>query len=258
MVDRETCSRYEGELQSTYSLDLPSKERSMKRRRFFEQCAILAGIAGSPPSVLRAVEPGTARLKWRETSAQVVVVGGGLGGCAAALAAARGGARVLLTEETDWIGGQMTQQAVPPDEHPWIESFGCTRSYGIRDYYRRHYPLKAKARARAHLDPGNGLVSRLCHEPRVALAAIYEMLAPYLSGGYITLLLGYRPVAAETDGDRVRAVRLRNLATSDEVVATGDYFIDATEQGDLLPLAGAEYVTGFESQDQTGEPHSPA
>ena len=29
------------------------------------------------------------------------------------------------------------------------------------------------------------------------------------------------------------------------------------ELGDLLPLAGVEYVTGFESQDETGEPHAP-
>ena len=33
-----------------------------------------------------------------------------------------------------------------------------------------------------------------------------------------------------------------------------DYFIDATENGDLLPLAGAEYVTGSESKAETGEP----
>src|SRR3712207_8348422 len=50
------------------------------------------------------------------------------GGCAAALAACRAGLRVVLSEETDWIGGQLTSQAVPPDEHPWIESFGCTRA----------------------------------------------------------------------------------------------------------------------------------
>ena len=56
----------------------------------------------------------------------MLVVGGGLGGVAAALAAAERGARVLLSEETDWLGGQLTSQAVPPDEHPWIEGFGCT------------------------------------------------------------------------------------------------------------------------------------
>ena len=62
----------------------------------------------------------------RELSADVVIVGAGVGGVAAAIAAARGGLSVILTEETDWIGGQLTSQAVPPDEHPWIEERGGT------------------------------------------------------------------------------------------------------------------------------------
>ena len=37
----------------------------------------------------------------------VVIIGGGLGGCAAALSACANGLYVLLTEETDWIGGQI-------------------------------------------------------------------------------------------------------------------------------------------------------
>jgi len=103
----------------------------------------------------------------KELATDLVVVGGGLGGCAAALAAARNGLRVIITEETDWIGGQLTAQAVPPDENPWIETFGGTRSYlnlrqQIREYYLRHYPLTAEARAKPFLNPGNGWVSRLC------------------------------------------------------------------------------------------------
>ena len=48
--------------------------------------------------------------------------------------------------------GQLTNQAVPPDEHPWIEDFGATASYralrrGIREYYRLHLPLTSVARA---------------------------------------------------------------------------------------------------------------
>ena len=61
----------------------------------------------------------------------------------------------MLTEETDWIGGQLTAQAVPPDEHPWIEEMGCTASRrlrnGIRDFYRRNYPLTAEARDRERI-----------------------------------------------------------------------------------------------------------
>src|SRR6476659_1317373 len=90
--------------------------------------------------------PTQSRNLGRELTADIVIIGGGLGGCAAALAAARNGLRVILTEETDWIGGQLTSQAVPPDENPWIETFGCTRRYrafrtAVRQCYRDHYPL---------------------------------------------------------------------------------------------------------------------
>jgi hypothetical protein len=197
-----------------------------------------------------------------ERQADVVVVGGGCGGCAAALAAVRAGCRVILTEETDWIGGQLTQQAVPPDEHAWIEAFGATRLYRqfrneIRAYYRRHYPLTTEARAVEHLNPGNGRVSRLCHEPRVALAVLHNLLAPALSSRRVLLLLQHKAVAAETEGDRVRAVTVRDLRTGRETVLTAPYFLDATELGDLLPLTRTEYITGFESQKETGERHAP-
>lgn len=198
-----------------------------------------------------------------ERQADVVIVGGGVGGCAAALAAARNGKRVVMTEETDWIGGQLTQQAVPPDEHPWIESFGGTQAYRtyrnrVRDYYRRNYPLTAEARSRWNLNPGNGGVSRLCHEPRVSLAALYETLAPYMSIGRVEVLLNTKAVSAEVDGDRVRSVTVRHGPGGTEAALSGPYFLDATELGDLLPLTGTEYVTGFESRAETGEPHAPA
>ena len=71
----------------------------------------------------------TPLLAAREFRCDIAVIGGSLGGCAAALAALRNGMSVILTEETDWIGGQVTSQAVPPDEHPWIEMFGATQLY---------------------------------------------------------------------------------------------------------------------------------
>ena len=216
----------------------------MKRRRFLQLL---------PAPLLAA----------RELRCDVAVIGGGTGGCAAALAALRNGMRVVMTEETDRVGGQLTAQAVPPDEHPWIESFGATQTYrayrnGVRDYYRRHYPLTAEIRARPLFNPGGGSVSRLTHEPRVSLAVLEEMLAPWMSGGRLIVLLEHKPVRADAGGDRVRAVTVRHLETGAERVITAPYFIDATEQGDLLPLTGTEFVTGFESRKQTGEPHAPA
>jgi hypothetical protein len=227
----------------------------MRRRTFLQSAALF-------PLAVTARLSG-AECRARELRADVVIIGGGTGGVAAALAAARAGRSVILTEETDWIGGQLTAQAVPPDEHPWIESFGATRLYrqfrvGVRDYYLAHYPLTANARAAEHLNPGNGLVSRLCHEPRVALAVLRDLLAPHLSARRILLLTEHRAVAADVAGDRVRAVTVRDLRAGHDVVLTAPYFLDATELGDLLPLTKTEYVVGAESRRDTGEPHAPS
>ncbi|PZF84755.1 FAD-dependent oxidoreductase [Jiangella anatolica] len=192
----------------------------------------------------------------------ILIVGGGVGGVAAALAALRRGRSVIVTEEYDWLGGQLTSQAVPPDEHPWIEQFGCTRSYrafrdGVRDHYRTWYPLTAAARRQADLNPGLGRVSRLCHEPRAALAVIEGMLAPYRSAGALRILTGRRPVAALTDGDRVTAVTVAGRDGTEQTIEAA-YVLDATELGDLLPLAGVEHALGFEARSETGEPSAPS
>lgn len=48
----------------------------------------------------------------RVHKSDVAVIGGGLGGVAAALAAFDAGTTVVLSEATDWLGGQMTNQGV--------------------------------------------------------------------------------------------------------------------------------------------------
>jgi glycine/D-amino acid oxidase-like deaminating enzyme len=117
-----------------------------------------------------------------ETHADVAIIGGSLGGCAAALAACRLGRTVVMTEETAWIGGQLTSQTVPPDEHRFIEYFGSSDSYRrlrelMRDYYRRNFPLTAEARSARWLNPANHECSSLACEPRASLAALMELLA---------------------------------------------------------------------------------
>src|SRR5690606_33191017 len=198
----------------------------------------------------------------REHQVDVAVIGGGLGGVAAALAALRAGCRVARTQGTDWIGGQLASQAVPPDEHPWIEQFGCTRSYrrlreDIREYYRRWFPLTPEMNRAAALNPGGGRVSKLCHEPRVALGVLQAYLQPYISSRQLLLFLEHKPVAVETNGDSVAAVTLRDTQSGAGVLLRAPYFLDATELGELLELGNIESVIGAESQAQTGEPHAP-
>lgn len=198
-----------------------------------------------------------------ELECDVAILGGGVGGFAAALAALRAGMRVTLTEETNWLGGQLTSQAVPPDEHPWIEQFGCTRSYrdyrkAVRAYYREHYPLTEAARANPYLNPGNGSVSRLTHEPRVSVAVLNNLLAPYVGSGQLTVLLEHVPENAAISTDRVTGVTVRDIRRGIKRNITAKYYLDATELGDLLPLTGTAFVTGSESHAQTGEAHAPA
>lgn len=228
----------------------------MRRRRFLRDLSLAAAGVWVPGRLLgRAASVPTA------LEADVLVVGGGVGGCAAALAAARSGRRVILTEETDWVGGQLTQQGVPPDEHPWIEQYGATASYrafrdAVRAYYRRHYPLTGAAYREPALNPGGCWVSSICHEPRVALAVLEGMLAPHVSSGRLAVLTEHVPVRAETEGDRVRAVHVRDERTGDERVLRAPYVLDATELGDLLPLTGTAFVTGAEARSETGELHA--
>ncbi|MEV0606074.1 FAD-dependent oxidoreductase [Polymorphospora rubra] len=195
-----------------------------------------------------------------EEFTDVLVVGGGVGGIAAALAACEGGARVVVVEPYEWIGGQLTSQAVPPDEHRWIETHGSTRTYrrfrqGVRGYYRDWYPL-ASPPAGGLLNPGNGWVSPLCHEPRAALAVLRAMIAPWCASGRLTVHTRARVERAYTDRDTVTGVAVR-LADGTVRHIGARLVLEASETGELLALAGIEHRTGTESQAQTGEPSAP-
>lgn len=179
----------------------------------------------------------------------------------AALAALKRGLSVVMTDEYRWIGGQLTVQATPPDEHPWIETMGATASYrafrdAIRAHYRNNFQLSERALSDALLNPGNATVSKLAVTPDVSEAVLRTILEPWVAEGRLTVLTSSRAIAAETRGDLVGDVQFRNSVTGDEFTVSAPYVLDATEIGDLLELAGVEHVTGSESQDDTGEPHA--
>jgi hypothetical protein len=90
----------------------------------------------------------------------------------------------------------------------------------------------------------------------VALAVLQQMLAPHVASGRLKVLLRTRPVAADVEGDRVRTVTVES-AEAGRVVLVGKYFVDATELGDVLPMAQVEHVIGAESRKDTGEPNAP-
>ncbi|MGD7707288.1 FAD-dependent oxidoreductase [Microlunatus sp. Y2014] len=193
-----------------------------------------------------------------ERQTEILVVGGGLGGVAAALAAARLGHQVVLTEHTDWLGGQMTAQAVPPDENAWIEdrSLGNTSYIDVRErirqHYRDHFPLTDEARNNPKLNPGMGGVSRLCHEAPVAVKVLNDLVAE--QGDRITVLLEHQLTDVHTDGDSITAASFSGPAG--DVTIAARYVLDATELGDVLELGNVESVIGAEAKSDTGELHA--
>lgn len=192
----------------------------------------------------------------------IAVIGGSLGGVQAAISAAKTGKRVYMCEETDWVGGQLTTQAVPPDEHKWIEEFGATKSYlkyreDVRNHYRNLPNISDEIKNKDRFCPGNSWVSRIAHEPKVALHILNSYLAPYIQNG--NLVIDYDTVAIDSfvKNDVIQSVTVKNINSNETKVIEAAYFLDATDCGDLLPLVKAEYRTGAESKDETGELHAP-
>lgn len=188
----------------------------------------------------------------------VLVAGGGPGGVAAALRVAQRGQGVCLTEETDTLGGQF--HSVPAlDEHKFIEITGGTRSYydlrnRIRDYYRRSFRLTAAGNRYENLNPGACYVSSLCYEPKVAVNAIEEMLKKY--EGKIRVLRRTKIIDLVRNGARIESALAYGFETKKAVRIRLKFILDATETGELLPLAKVPYVVGSESRGDTAEPHA--
>lgn len=199
----------------------------------------------------------------------LLIAGGGMGGIAAALSVLTADSKitVVLTEETSWIGGQMTSQGVSAlDENKWVETTGATQNYlkmrqTIREHYQSLPGIKAPAKADQRLNPGLCWVTRLSFEPKLGLKVLEDMLAPYIKQGRLKICTRLKAVAATTsasgDNQVVSAVLFVNLDNGEFSEYHPEYMIDATELGDLLALTKTPYFTGSDDKSRTGEAHAP-
>ena len=194
----------------------------------------------------------------------VFIAGGGVGGVAAALRAAEMGCSVVLTDENVWLGGQITAQGVSAlDEHKMMETFGGTALYyefreRIRQYYRRNYILSSQAKQADFFNPGcSSRQRRLAFEPIAGKKVIDEMLAPAVKAGRVTVCQPAKVIKIDKDHGRIIGATMEDLKSGKKTQVEAAVYIDATELGDLLPLAGIPYRTGVESYAQTHEPSAP-
>jgi len=161
----------------------------------------------------------------------IIIVGAGTGGSSAAIQAARMGARVLLIEDTDWVGGQMTAAAVPNmDEGGAIEDDGIygefiskiRQAYGSKSISTCYWSSTSK-----------------CFEPSMGQRILKEMIAS--SGA--TLLTRTLVTGVTKSGNTVTGVTTVNGSYSAHSV------IDATEYGDVISMSGAKYRVGNSTSD---------
>lgn len=178
----------------------------------------------------------------RESRYDVIVAGGGTSGTAAGIQAARQGARTLLVEEFDWLGGMLTSAGVSATD-------GCYRLRGglwheFRTALEAHYGGAEALKT--------GWVSNVMFEPSVG-DSIFKALA----AAEPRLDVRFRTTVADPvyRNGRWHLHLERADGTSQRVSAR--VLIDATELGDIARRLGVPSDKGMDSAADTGEEEAP-
>lgn len=164
----------------------------------------------------------------------LVVVGGTASGVGAAVTAAREGVTVALLEQTNRLGGMISNGVSLTDMR------NPARSNGLFEEFRRA--------VQQYYGTGNGMA----YEPRVANMLIKGIVAQHPN---IHVYFRVRPVKVVRENGRIRAVVVQDLLTGRKATFEGDLFIDATHEGDIAAWGGAPFRVGREPRSPE-EPHA--
>ena len=167
----------------------------------------------------------------------IVMSGGGPAGVAAALAAARRGYRVLLLEQTGTLGGLATSGLVP--------TFAPSTD-GERFLYGGIYEEIDRELCRRM-----GVECKPASWQAIDAEIMKRLLDDLVEAAGVRVLFGVKVCEAEVDDGRIRALWAATAQGIRRI--TGKQFIDATGDGMLAMLAGAE----FEYGDKAGNTMSP-
>lgn len=177
----------------------------------------------------------------------VVIIGGTPGGIATAVTAARLGRKVLLVEYHRHLGAMSTSGLGASDieNRAMIQGFFREFVDRVKEYY-------------VHLYGKDSQNVKLCrdgywYEPSVAEKIFESFIAEQPS---ITVWKHHELTKTERQGARLVGVTIKNRATGESRDVHGKLYIDATYEGDVYALAGAEYRVGRESRSEFGEPHA--
>ena len=159
----------------------------------------------------------------------LAVIGGGFAGVAAALAAARGGAKVLIVEKSNCLGGAAVNCLVNPFMPYWTKIDGKRVDLSTGIFKEIHDRLEER----------NAMKKESFLEEELKYI-LNEMVIE----ANIDLLFHAYIFWANTCADRVASVTV--ATKSGEMQIEADYFIDATGDAQLAYLAGCPTVLGRE------------
>jgi ribulose 1,5-bisphosphate synthetase/thiazole synthase len=166
--------------------------------------------------------------------------GGTSAGVGAAIAAGRAGVQVLLVEDSPMLGGMLFCVAMTNIFGPGASS-GIFEEFRLRcrDYYHKNCPNDPALKAFPMVQEGYR------YEPHVADAIFKQMVAELL-----TVHVEYHRYVTEVikEGERVVGVVTRATDDTREKTYRAAVTIDATHEGDIVALAGAEFRLGREAR----------
>lgn len=169
----------------------------------------------------------------------VLVIGGGTGGTAAAIQSARLGAKTVLVEQGDMLGGMLTAAGVScTDGNEYLDG-------GIWNEFRQ---LLYKHYNNPRLN--TGWVSNTCFEPHVG-DSIFKAMASREKN--LSVYYGYDLYAVTGNVKQVTgAVFIDNLKYT-KINIRAKVVIDATETGDVMAMAHVPYDLGMDDPAISGE-----
>ncbi len=171
----------------------------------------------------------------------LLIIGGGASGTMAGIQAARLGTKTLIIEETPWLGGMLTAAGVSAIDGNHNLPAGLWGEFRQKLY--NYYGGAAAVET--------GWVSNTLFEPAVGNKILQEMVQPE-KNMQVWHNTHYGEIKKQDHGWLVTV----NQGKKKQVIQT-KILLDATELGDVLAAAGAQYDIGMDSRHQTQEIYAP-
>lgn len=189
----------------------------------------------------------------RLTSADVVIYGGTSAGVSAAIQTARLGKSVILIEPTNRLGGLTTGGLGQTDIGNKHVIGGIAREFyqNIRKYYEDSanwvWQMKSEYKDGGQTRSEKNEDAMWTFEPSAALKVFHDMTKD------LDITIVYKQKMNRETGVSKVANAIHSITMESGDTYFGNFFIDATYEGDLMAAAGISYTVGRESNAQYGE-----